>query len=720
MSEASNVIEMKASGSALRYDPLIWLADLTYTQQTVAADVMPNAVGCIATFTETRVNLSSPIRLFKYPEKLSEDLGKGPVPGIIGFSNYVWNFDLSYRIAKAIKRKHPQTIIVFGGPNYPTEPDEQELFLRRHPAIDFYIVKEGELAFSRVLEALIENGGEIDEVKRKKIPSVHSILSDGLPVISATIERITDLTEIPSPYATGRMDEFFDGILLPIIQTNRGCPFECTFCVEGVGYYNKVYKNSTSKITDELDYIGAKMKQQREKGGRNDLFIADSNFGMYKDDLDTCRELSRTQREFGWPEYINVATGKNRKERVLEASRLLDGALRLSGSVQSLDEGVLLNIKRKNISADGLLDLAMEAGKVGANTYSEIILGLPGDSIEAHLRTIRLVMDAGFTNIYLFQLMLLPGTELATNQVREQYGMTVRHRVLPRCYGHFDVLGERVVAAEIEDICVANNTLSFEEYLECRRLHLVITIFHNDGIFGTMLKLLRLLEVPVFRWMEIIMEGPLSQGLEQLFQSFHDATRNELWDSREELEEFIQQEDVVEKFISGELGNNLLFVHKTLAITHHIEELAELAQRTIAVCLDEAGKASEEVLAFVNDALRYHVCRAENLFFDREVSPAANLSFDIKRFEEEPHPENIREFRLSSPKSYRFTLDNTQNELIDRYLGIYGDSTVGIGRILSKVYVRKLFRHPLSEDMGDISSEPGDGENRFRIAGLQN
>lgn len=49
----------------------IWLADLTYTQQTIAADVMPNAIGCIATFTETQVPLSQPIRLFKYPEALA-------------------------------------------------------------------------------------------------------------------------------------------------------------------------------------------------------------------------------------------------------------------------------------------------------------------------------------------------------------------------------------------------------------------------------------------------------------------------------------------------------------------------------------------------------------------------------------------------------------------------------------------------------------------------
>ena len=73
---------------------------------------------------------------------------------------------------------------------------------------------------------------------------------------------------------------------------------------------------------------------------------------------------------------------------MLEASRLIDGALRLSGSVQSLDPEVLENIKRANINADGLMDLALRASEVGANSYSEIILALPGDSKVKHFKTV--------------------------------------------------------------------------------------------------------------------------------------------------------------------------------------------------------------------------------------------------------------------------------------------------------------------------------------------
>lgn len=65
----------------------VWLADLTHTAQVVASDVMPTAIGGIATFAESRLQMANRIRLFKYPEKLAAALDVD-VPDVIGFSNY--------------------------------------------------------------------------------------------------------------------------------------------------------------------------------------------------------------------------------------------------------------------------------------------------------------------------------------------------------------------------------------------------------------------------------------------------------------------------------------------------------------------------------------------------------------------------------------------------------------------------------------------------------
>ena len=71
--------------------------------------------------------------------------------------------------------------------------------------------------------------------------------------------RIKDLDEIQSPYTSGLLDEFFDGRLSPMIQTNRGCPFSCTFCTDGSDLVKQVNKFSIKRVEDELEYISKKV-----------------------------------------------------------------------------------------------------------------------------------------------------------------------------------------------------------------------------------------------------------------------------------------------------------------------------------------------------------------------------------------------------------------------------------------------------------------------------
>ena len=121
-----------------------------------------------------------------------------------------------------------------------------------------------------------------------------------------------DLSQIPSPYLSGRLDEFLDGKLLPITQTNRGCPFTCTFCTEGQSYWTKVKRKTREVVEGEVKYISSKMNSLHSSKRRTDLLIADSNFGMFSEDLDTCKVIAEEQDKNGYPKYINVATGKKK------------------------------------------------------------------------------------------------------------------------------------------------------------------------------------------------------------------------------------------------------------------------------------------------------------------------------------------------------------------------------------------------------------------------
>src|SRR5262245_23096953 len=229
----------------------IFLCDLTYTQQTIASDVMPAAVGGIAAYLKQEVP-SVDVRLFKYPEQLTQELESltpvsATIPRVVGFSNYVWNCNLSLGFAKAIKERFPSVIVVFGGPNLAYDSAEQEQFLQQNRLIDFHVVKEGETAFCHLVQTLMAHQWDPASVSEQSINNLAFIDADGRFRLSPKIDRVP-LEILPSPYTSGMMDEFFDGRLYPIIQTNRGCPFECTFCTEGMHYWTKVQRRKRDRI----------------------------------------------------------------------------------------------------------------------------------------------------------------------------------------------------------------------------------------------------------------------------------------------------------------------------------------------------------------------------------------------------------------------------------------------------------------------------------------
>lgn len=696
----------------------VWVADLTYTQQTISSDVMPAAVGCIATYAEKYLRSHPEIRIFKMPEKLAEALEKD-TPHVIGFSNYAWNEDLSTQFARVIKHKRPQVVSIFGGPNYPTETAEQESFLRAYPMIDFYIVKEGEVAFAKLVEAL-----EACDFNKDLVPenlfSVHRITGDGRFIAASTMERIKDLSEIPSPYLTGKMDEFFDGFMLPIVQTNRGCPFLCTFCVEGVEYYNKVAKTKTlQKVFDELEYIAVRMARLREeKRGRADLHIADSNFGMYREDIEICRHIGQMQEQYHYPQYINVATGKNHKERVLEAASLIHGALRLSGSVQTLDDQVLTNIKRSNISKDEIMELALGASAIGANSYSEIILGLPGDSVEAHFKSIRTIVEADFNTVCLYQLMLLPGTELAAAESVRQWKMQVEYRAIPRCYGYYDCLGEEINAAEIEKICIANNSMTFEQYLECRHMHLIVNLFYNDGVFKEALRMIKAKGLSVYEWLDRIYRHNSNVRLMELVSAFLKDTQDELWETKEELRAFARQRNYVKKFINGELGANLIFKYRSLALLEYVADLSAVAMETLREMFVFHG-VNENAIALACELIKFAELRMTGMFKPHARAPVHVFEFDVLRFSDDTIGRDPNQFRLFSPREFQFVHFPEQVETIENFIRVYGDSLAGLSRILSKVYVRRLFRSPENlQGLGDQSSSRSIQLGQAALSGL--
>ena len=77
------------------------------------------------------------------------------------------------------------------------------------------------------------------------------------------ILELGNLNDIPSPYLNGYLDEFLlESVFIPIVESNRGCPFTCTFCNDGMGAYTKVHQFEVSRLVDEVEYIAQRFMFQ--------------------------------------------------------------------------------------------------------------------------------------------------------------------------------------------------------------------------------------------------------------------------------------------------------------------------------------------------------------------------------------------------------------------------------------------------------------------------
>lgn len=665
---------------------MIFLGDLTHvTPLGYGTEMTPYPVACIKSWfhQHSKFGHQCDVRLFKHPQRFI-DAFVTERPSIVGLSNYMWNLDLANSIAARIKERAPETVVVLGGPNYPLEDGDRERWFRAHPAVDLYVIGEGEEPFTRIADAWLESR-DLEAVKRAGIDGCHSIIDGRLVKGSDVSPRISDLDLIPSPYLHGYLDDFLEEIALtPLLESNRGCPFACTFCVDGIDARTKVHWKSAQRFEDELTYIA-----QRYKGKVLDL--ADVNFGMFKQDVAISTAITRVREQYGYPAYVHVATGKNQKSRVLECAEILKGSLRLSASVQSLDRDVLVNIKRQNISTVELLKVARASNAADANTYSEVILGLPGDTKEKHMTTVLQLADADMKLISMFTLMMLDGTELTTSSSRAQWRIGTRYRVVPRCFGIYDVDGEPLLSAEPEEVAVESSTMSFDDYLDCREFALTMGLFYQDRILFELYRFLAGAGIRTSDALRVLHERrkTFSPRIAALYASFNRETRDELWESREALEQYVRSDpSVIQKYIDGALGNNVLFRHRAAALLDMVDDVHDAAFGVAGELLRARG-CGADADGYLGELKQYSTLRKRNLFDDGGAR-TATFTYDFATlYDNDFHgvPE-----RAAQPIEVRFQHTAEQRDMLASQFAQYGRELNAIGRIVSRIAMSKLQR----------------------------
>jgi hypothetical protein len=408
---------------------------VTFVEFPVFSGVVPLASGYMEAYCRTDAEL---VASFEF-EKLSLPV-RTPFSDclaqlqhcnadVYAFSCYVWNTRLVRRLVDALLVTNPAAVYILGGPQvmhqahrYVT-PDSENVFVCNG---------EGERTFAAFLRALISPERDFRAVRGL------SFYRDRQLHTTQQEPRIEDLAEIPSPFLEGLFEN--GKYTWMLIETNRGCPFKCSYCYWGAATGSRVFKYGEERIKKELEWIST--------SGCLYLFIADANWGMLKRDVELSRLIVERQRENGAPTSVYFCGSKNTPDRVAEITNIFHDAGLItcqSVALQTMNPETLRRVDRSNIKTSAYTQIQQTLNREDVPSFVEMIWPLPGETLSSFQEGLSTLCKIGADCFVVYPLLLMNNVALA--EKKQEYGLVTIHDPDPGSEAEIVIQSNEVTAA---------------------------------------------------------------------------------------------------------------------------------------------------------------------------------------------------------------------------------------------------------------------------------
>lgn len=418
----------------------------------------------ITTLNAKYIHTSLSIRYLKafaepdFPIQLAEYTIKDPImnivgdlyakkPDVIGFSCYIWNIEETMKVVAILKQINPNICIILGGPEVTYDVSD---WLDRIPGADFIVIGEGEVTFKALLTELMgaRNFKHIGGIAYRH---------NGEKIIQPQIGKV-DLKTLPSPY---RFEEDRKALSQRVlyIETSRGCPFNCQFCLSsievGVRYFDR------EKIKEDIRYL--------MKYGAKTIKFVDRTFNISRSYAMEMFQFLIDEHVPGTVFQFEITADIMRPEVIQFLNENAPaGLFRFEIGVQSTNDytNELVMRKQNFEKLTRTVNLVKEGKKI--DQHLDLIAGLPEEDYNSFQKTFNDVFALRPEELQLGFLKMLRGTGLRMRASDHDYVYSD--------YAPYEILG--------------NNTLSFDEIIRIKQVEDVLEKYWNDHRMDTTIEYL--------------------------------------------------------------------------------------------------------------------------------------------------------------------------------------------------------------------------------------